>query len=110
MIIKAKKHFNSIIMKTTVAFVALVAVCCITAYSRNLFAEVGAADFASTAYCVDSSAEYSYAGVFPPSLLGEGTKFDDKINEKEIKVSDLSKLIDNKTEMNIQCGIYGDSD
>ena len=42
MIIKAKKHFNSIIMKTTVAFVALVAVCCITAYSRNLFAEAGA--------------------------------------------------------------------
>ncbi len=74
MIIKAKKHFNSIIMKTTVAFVALVAVCCITAYSQNLFAEVGVADFASTAYRVDSSAEYCYAGVFPLNLLGEAVK------------------------------------
>ena len=65
MIIKAKKYFNSIIMKTTVAFVALVAVCCTTAYSQNLFAEVGAADFALTAYCADSSAEYCRANELP---------------------------------------------
>ena len=110
MIIKAKKHFNSIIMKTTVAFVALVAVCCTTAYSRNMFAEVGASDFATTAYCADSSAEYCRAGVFPPNLLGEGIKYDNKINEKESELSDLSKLINDRTDMNIQCCIYDNSD
>ena len=40
MIIKAKKHFNSFIMKTTVAFVALVAVYCTTAYSQILLPNI----------------------------------------------------------------------
>ena len=110
MIIKAKKHFNSIIMKTTVAFVALVAVCCITAYSRNLFAEVGVADFATTAYCADSSAEYCRANELPLNFLGEAVKYDGEINEKESELSDLSKFSDDKTDMNIQCGIYDNSD
>lgn len=110
MIIKAKKHFNSIIMKTTVAFVALVAVCCITAYSRNLFAEAGVADFATTAYCADSSAEYCRANELPLNFLGEAVKYDGEINKKEIKLSDLSKLIDDRTDMNIQCCIYDNSD
>ena len=110
MIIKAKKHFNSIIMKTTVAFVALVAVCCITAYSRNLFAEAGASDFATTAYCADSSAEYCRANELPLNFLGEAVKYDGEINGKESELSDLSKLINNKIDVDIQCCIYGNSD
>lgn len=110
MIIKAKKHFNSIIMKTTVAFVALVAVCCTTAYSQNLFAEVGASDFATTAYCADSSAEYCRANELPLNFFGEAVKYDGEINGKESELSDLSKLIDDRTDMNIQCCIYDNSD
>ena len=110
MIIKAKKHFNSIIMKTTVAFVALVAVCCTTAYSQNLFAEAGVADFATTAYCADVSVESGRSNEPSRKFLGEAVKYDGVINGKESKLSDLSKLIDDRTDMNIQCCIYDNSD
>lgn len=110
MIIKAKKHFNSIIMKTTVAFVVSVILYCTTAYSQNLFAEAGASDFATTAYCADSSAEYCRANELPLNFLGEAVKYDGEINGKESELSDLSKLIDDRIDMNIQCCIYDNSD